>query len=196
MKSIAFSILIATALTGTVAAQTAPSTNATNDQSGQPAVNAPKTVTVFVPKGTLALVRTTRAYNSYSAKTGEKIEYELVNDLVVNGYVVAKSGDSAEGMVQEGQAGETGFYGIGQKAANLRVSVDAIYSFCGDTIHTDFDRSEFRQRQGFLGSNKDVQIVKGQLYVPIINRPQKVCGEPTTATPAPIPSSAIRSAEK
>jgi hypothetical protein len=160
------------------------------------AVNAPNTVRVFVPKDTLAVVRTTRAYNSYSAHTGEKIEYELVQDLIVNGYVVAKAGDTAEGMVQEGQAGETGFYGIGNKSANLRVSVDVIYNFCGDTIHTDFDRSEYRRRQGMFGSNKDVQIIEGQMYVPVVNRPQRVCGEPTSEAPAPIPSDAIRTATK
>jgi hypothetical protein len=154
-------------------------------------------VTVFVPKGTLAVVRTTRAYNSYSAHTGEKIEYELVQDLIVNGYVVAKAGDAAEGMVQEGQAGDAGgFYGIGYKAANLRVSIDAIYNFCGDTLHTDFDRSEYRRRQGLFGSNKDVEVIKGQMYVPVVNRPQKVCGEPTSAPPLPIPSDAIQTATK
>ncbi|MFY9781641.1 MAG: hypothetical protein WAJ85_14160 [Candidatus Baltobacteraceae bacterium] len=177
------------------ASSPAPAPAATQGAAAN-AVNAPNTVTVFIPKDTLAVVRTTRAYNSYSAHTGEKVEYELVQDLIVNGYVVAKAGDAAEGMVQEGQAGETGFYGIGNKSANLRVSVDEIYNFCGDTIHTDFDRSEYRRRQGMFGENKDVQIIKGQMYVPVVNRPQRVCGEPTAEAPAPIPSDAVRTATK
>ena len=47
-----------------------------------------------------------------------------------------------------------------------------------------------------FGENKDVQIIKGQMYVPVVNRPQRVCGEPTAEAPAPIPSDAVRTATK
>jgi uncharacterized SAM-binding protein YcdF (DUF218 family) len=146
---------------------------------------------VLVPKGTLVVVATTESTNSYSARTGSKIRYEVVQDAIVSGHVIAKAGDTAQGAVQEGEAGDTGVFGIGTKYANLRVSVDEVFSFCGDTIHVDFDRSEYRRRQGAFGSNKDVHIVKGQKYVALTDRVQKICGEVTTATPQPIPSDAL-----
>ena len=158
-----------------------------------PAVGAEPTVIVLVPKGIPLVVRTLEGHNSYSAQTGQKWHFELVSDLIVNGFVVARAGDDAEGGVQEAQQGKDDFFNY--KAANLRVGVDEIHSFCGDTIHVRFDRSEYRRKQGMFGSNKDVTVVKGQMYVPLVSRAQKVCGIATTATPAPIPSDAIRTAD-
>lgn len=97
--------------------------------------------------------------------------------------------------MKEGQAGESGFYGIGYKGANLRLGIDAVHNFCGDTIHVNFDRSEYRRRQGLFGSNKDVTVVKGQQYVPIVSYAQKVCSVATTATPEPLPANALKTAE-
>lgn len=111
-------------------------------------------------------------------------------DAIVDGRVVAKSGDTADGQVEEGQNGESG------KAANLRVSVDDVYNFCGDTVHVEFDRTESRKNQGVFGSKKDVRIGKGQRYVAVTDRPQRVCTEATTATPAPIPAEALRTNEQ
>jgi hypothetical protein len=153
--------------------------------------------TVLIPKDTIVVVRTIQDLNSYSAKTGAKLRYEVLQDVIVNGHVIAKAGDTAQGAVQEGQAGDAaGLFGLGYKAANLRVSVDEVYNFCGDTIHVDFDRSEYRRRQGAFGSNKDVQIVKGQKYAAYTDRVQRLCGEATTEAELPFPSDALRSATK
>jgi hypothetical protein len=157
------------------------------------AIGAESTVTVLVPKDTPLVVRTIEGHNSYSAQTGQKWHYELVNDIIVDGYVIARAGDDAEGGVQEAQQGKDDFFNY--KAANLRVAVDEVHSFCGDTIHVRFDRSEYRRKQGLFGSNKDVTIVKGQMYVPLVSRAQKVCGVATVAKPAPIPTDAIRTAD-
>jgi hypothetical protein len=153
--------------------------------------------TVLIPKDTIVVVRTIQDLNSYSAKTGAKLRYEVLQDVIVNGHVIAKAGDTAQGAVQEGQAGDAaGLFGLGYKAANLRVSVDEVYNFCGDTIHVDFDRSEYRRRQGAFGSNKDVQIVKGQKYAAYTDRVQRLCGEATTEAELPVPSDALKSATK
>ena len=154
------------------------------------------TETVVVPKATIVVVKTIQGYNSYSAKTGAKLRYEVFQDVVVYGHVIAKTGDAAQGAVQEGQAGETGVFGIGFKAANLRVSVDELYNFCGDTIHLEFDHSEYRRRQGAFGENKDIQISSGQKYASMTDRVQKVCGEVTDEAPNPLPSDAIQSSVK
>jgi len=157
------------------------------------AVGAEPTTIVLVPKDTPLVVRTIEGHNSYSAQTGQKWHYELVLDIIVNGYVVARAGDDAEGGVQEAQQGKDDPFNY--KAANLRVGVDQVHSFCGDTIYVRFDRSEYRRRQGPFGNNKDVTIIKGQMYVPLVSRAQKVCGVATAATPAPIPTGAIRTAD-
>ncbi len=161
--------------------------------SASTSVGSEPTTSVLVPKGVMLVVRTLEGHNSYSAQTGQKWHFELVNDLIVGGYVVARAGDDAEGGVQEAQQGKDDFFNY--KAANLRVGIDEVHSFCGDTIHVRFDRSEYRRRQGLFGSNKDVTITKGQMYVPIVSRAQRVCGVSTTATPAPIPADAIRTAD-
>jgi hypothetical protein len=187
VRTAATAALIAT-FAGPALGQSAPSSPA-------PAlpIGAEPTVTVLVPKGTPLVVRTLEGHNSYSAQTGQKWHFELVNDLIVNGYVVARAGDDAEGGVQEAQQGKDDFFNY--KAANLRVGIDEVHNFCGDTIHVRFDRSEYRRRQGLFGSNKDVTVIKGQMYVPLVSRAQKVCGVATNATPAPIPSDAIRTAD-
>jgi len=152
----------------------------------------PGVVTVNLPKGIPLVVETAESINSYSAATGEKIKYRVMQDFVVGGYLVAKAGDEAEGLVKEGQQGQAGFYGIGYKAANLRISVDKIYTFCGSTLQVDFDRSEYRRRQGFMGSNKDVDVVKGQRYVPVVDHPQQVCAVKTDEATLPIPKDALQ----
>lgn len=160
--------------------------------SASPVVGAPQgTTTVFVPKDTVVVVATAEAINSYAASPREPITYTVAQDVIVNGNLIAKAGDEADGQVLEAQQGKTGFYGVGYKAADLRISVDAIHNFCGDTIKMHFIRSEYRRRQGLFGSNKDVQIIEGQKYITTTAFPQKVCGQPTTETSTPVPSDAL-----
>lgn len=158
---------------------TAPAAGATPSPGAQ----------VLVPRGTLVVVTTNRGTNSYGDQTGSKLTFTLVQDVVINGYLIAKAGDVAEGAVANSQAGRDDFFT--QKAANLRISVDRIYNFCGDTLSTDFTRSEYRRRQGFLGSHKDVEIIKGQMYQVPTERAQRICAEVTTEQPAPIPAEAL-----
>jgi len=117
------------------------------------------------------------------------VVYEVVQDAIVNNHIIAKAGDEAEGQVQNAQAGEDSF--LQYKAANLRVSVDTVFNFCGDSIKMDFVRSEFRQRQGLFGSHKDVEIVKGQKYIAPTERAQRVCSQLTSEVPQPVPSDAL-----
>lgn len=156
----------------------------------------PPTEVVIVPKSTLIVVRAARGYNSYSESAGGKMRFEVVQDVIVNGHIVAKAGDTAQGAIQSDQSGNAGGpYGIGYKAANLRFSVDEVYNFCGDTLHVDYDRSEYRRRQGLFGAHKDVEVAKGQMYVPETDRVQRICGERTAALQLPIPDGALRMAD-
>jgi hypothetical protein len=152
--------------------------------------------TVWLPKGTLFPVQTMQSYSSYSAAPGGKIRYELVQDVYANGHLVAMKGDTAEGTVQNAMTGG-GFFGINVRGANLRVSVDKVYNFCGDTIAVDFDRSEFRRsRIGIIQpilpitlGDVDVHVIRSQQYVAFADRPQRVCGSPAPHAADVAPSS-------
>lgn len=158
------------------------------------------TVTMFVPKGTIFPVHTMQSYSSFSAAPGGKVRYELLDDVIVDNHIVAMKGDTAVGTIQAGENG-TQFLWFGH-GANLRISVDKVYNFCGDTIEVDFDRSEFRQMRGNLLSvilpiqpDKDVHIVRGQEYAAFANRPQKVCSIPTSQADPPGDSAALKTTD-
>lgn len=150
---------------------------------------SPATEQVLVPRGTVVVVRARHGINSYGAEAGAKLVFEVAQDVVVDGYLIAQAGDVAEGVIENAQEGQDDPFS--QRAANLRVSVDTIYNFCGDKIDADFERSEYRRRQGAFGSHKDVEIIKGQMYQVPTERPQKVCAVRTNEMPLPIPSSAL-----
>lgn len=174
-----------------VASTTFPATSAPPSPVPSASPVAPDTSeTVLLPRGTVIVVKTRHGINSYGQQSGVKVTYEVVQDVVVNGYVFAKAGDAAEGVIESAQQGENDFFSY--KAANLRLSVDTIYNFCGDKIDTDFERSEYRRRQGAFGSHKDVEIIKGQMYQVPTERAERVCAEKTTEQPLPIPSNALQ----
>lgn len=161
--------------------------------SPPPVTGAPQTTTVFIPKGTVIVVETTEGLSSYAAAPREPITYQVAQDVVVNGYIVAKTGDNATGMILESEQGKSGFYGVGYKAADLRVDAEVVNNFCGDALKIHFVRSEYRRRQGFMGSNKDITIAKDQMYAATVAFPQKICGTPTTETSPAIPPNALPS---
>jgi hypothetical protein len=154
-----------------------------------PAASASELQPVLLPRGTVVIVKILHGVNSYGQEAGAKLTYEVVQDVVVSGYVFAKAGDVAEGVIQNAQEGRDDLFST--RAANLRVTVDSIFNFCGDKIETDFVRSEFRQRQGLFGSHKDVEIIKGQMYQVPTERAQKVCAEPTTEISVSAPPNAL-----
>jgi hypothetical protein len=91
-------------------------------------VGAPAgTATIFIPKGTVIVVATLEGLSSYAAHTGEKLQYVVTQDVIVDGYKIAEAGDSAEGQVLESQSGEVeNQFGFGFKGGDLRVTVDVV----------------------------------------------------------------------
>jgi hypothetical protein len=147
--------------------------------------------TVLLPRGTLFVVATRRSYKSYGAQAGTKVTYEVAQDIVVNGYVVAKAGDAAEGQILNAREGKPGSFFSAREGANLRLSVDNVFSFCGDTLAMDFARSEYRRKQGLFGGKVDLEVSKGQKYLVPSDRVQKVCGEKTDEPSPPVPDDAL-----
>jgi hypothetical protein len=186
-RFLAFVVFVGIAIPAYAAVESTPAP-LTSSSPAATGSSAP-TQEAFVPRGTLVVVKTLHGINSYGEEAGAKVTYEVVQDVIVNGYLVAKAGDIAEGVIQDAQEGRNDLFTV--KAANLRVSVDSVFNFCGDTLHMDFVRSEFRQRQGLFGSHKDVEIIKGQMYQVPTERPQKVCAMKTSAQPLPVPAGAL-----
>lgn len=187
----------------TGASSTAEATGRTSTGASSTAVapgrTSRSTADNFLSKGTPIPVQAMSGYNSYAALAGEKLRYEVMEDVVVGGLVIAKRGDTAYGRAQEALRGGCTLsiiYCFSRQAASLRVSVDDVYNFCGDTIHVYFDRSEYRSvRTGFLHSNDNVVIAKGQAYLAVTDRPQRVCGETTSAPDSTPPETALQTSD-
>ena len=127
----------------------------------------------LVPKGTFIVVTVRRSYKSYGASTGTKITYDVEQDVIVNGFVIAKVGDVAEGEILNAHEASTNWFTGEHKGANLRVSVDKVYNFCGDTLDMDFARSEFRTKRGCLAETQMLKSLKGKCIKCQPNDPKK-----------------------
>jgi hypothetical protein len=173
------------------------------------ALGVTQPVTAHVPKNTPIVVQTYNAINSATFQTGERLAYTVVDDVIVNGTIIARAGDKARGVVQNAQQGKNvraGRAGMlfgpvahaagaaadkaASKGSNLRVSVTRVDTFCGGRIDLSFVRSEYHKPKRF-GKTTSVEIAKGQKYVAMVAHDTTTCGIATTRTPAPIPGDAL-----
>jgi hypothetical protein len=166
------------------------------DGLAQPPANAQP---VWLPKGTLFPIHTMQSYSTFEAKPYGKLRFELDQDVVVNGFLVAMKGDTAEGSFPTVMSGRS-FLIFRINGSLFQISVDKIYNFCGDEIDVDFDRTEYRTGRlgnffppliGLIPSDMDQHIIRGQQYVSFTSRPQKVCGVATTESSSSVPSAAL-----
>lgn len=174
---------------------------------------------VTVPAGTPVVVMTTAEMLSNKVRAKDAADYVLASDVIVNGHVVARAGDSASGVVKDARAGTATATRVGRglgrlagglvglsalggaiggaagssadKYANLRLTVDAVKTFCGDTLRVDFDRSEYHPSE--RDATTPVKVVKGQRYVATVATEQTVCGVATGDAPPAVPDDALRS---
>jgi hypothetical protein len=164
---------------------------------------------VVVAKNTPIVVQTYNEVNSATFHSGERLAYIVTQDVIVNGALIARAGDAADGTVLDAQQGKQRHAGaagaaagpIGMVAggtvnkyasqgADLRVSVTSVRTFCGGTIPLSFVRSEYHPPKRH-GKAETVQIAKGQKYVATVAADTTACAVPTTRTPAPIPGDAL-----
>ncbi len=174
---------------------------------------------VVVPAGTPVVVQTTAELLSNTVHAGDPAAYVVASDVIVNGHVVAHAGDPAAGIVKDARAGSAtatrigrglgrmvgGLVGAGalggalggaagsaaDRYANLRLTVESVSSFCGDTVRVSFDRSEYHPSE--RDAAKPVKVAQGQRYVALVAAEQTVCGTLTSAAPAAVPDDALRS---
>jgi hypothetical protein len=158
------------------------------DGLAQPPTNAQS---VWLPKGTLFPVHTMQSYSTFEARPNGKLRFELDQNVIVNGFLVAMKGDTAEGSFPAVMTGRNFFF-VAHSGSLFQVTIDTIYNFCGEKIDVDFDRTEYRSgRLGLVGANMDQHIIRGQEYVSFTSRPQRVCGVPTTEGNSPMTSTAL-----
>lgn len=167
------------------------------------------TTTAHVPKDTPVVVQTYNAINSATFHPGERLAYTVSQDVIVDGVIIARAGDMAEGVVEEARQGSkvhagTAAAALGpvgmvaggaankamSKGANLRVTVTKLDTFCGGHIELSFVRSEYHAPKRFHKMTA-VEIAKGQKYIAPVAHETTTCGVATTRTPAPIPSDAL-----
>jgi len=151
--------------------------------------------TLTIPRGTIMYVTVTKDIRVGGAGNNSevhKVKLEVTQDIVLNGFVVAKAGDLVEGEYTN-QNNITKRVFSTNESQEVALDVDDIVNFCGDTIHLEFERTFVGgARAGFMSFGvhaHDAVFAKGSILKAKTDRPQKnICAEATSATPAPAPS--------
>lgn len=163
-----------------------------------PPSGAPNFPSIYVPRGTVIPVTVTkdiRVGGAGSNSEAHKVKMEVTQDVVVNGFTVAKAGDLAEGEYTN-QNNITRRVFSTNESQEVALDVDDIVNFCGDTLHMSFERTFVGgARGGFMSFGihaHDAVFAKGSILRAVTDRPERsICAEKTTATPAPLPSPMI-----
>lgn len=171
--------------------------------AGQTAVtsatdSAPVTVSTFVPRHTVIPVRLGKDFRvgGYGDnKQTKTIKAEVAQDIIINGFLIAKEGDLAEGhLTTEKNVTKRVFSeNTSQEAA---LDIDDVVNFCGDTIHMQFERTFVGgARQGVLSFGPhahDAVFTKGSVLKASSDRVEKsVCAEKTAVSPPPLPDDMV-----
>jgi hypothetical protein len=153
---------------------------------------------IFVPRGTIVPVVVTkeiRVGGFGHSQEEHKVKFAVSQDVVVNGYVIAKQGDLAEGTYVT-QTNETKRVFSTNVSQELEVDMDDVVNFCGDTIHLEFSRT-------FVGGGRagafsfgphahDAVFSKGSVLKASTDRIEKsICAEKTTELPVAMPSDIV-----
>lgn len=153
---------------------------------------------VAVPRHTLVAVivqKDIRVGGFGDAREEKKVEFEVLQDVIVNGHIIAKKGDLVEGHYTT-QKNVTKRVFSSNVSQELALDVDDIVNFCGDTIHMQFERTFVGGgRAGFLSIGAhahDAVFSKGAVLKARTDRLEKaVCAEKTANLPLEMPSNVI-----
>jgi hypothetical protein len=158
---------------------------------------------VLVPRGTTLYVTVTKDIRVGGAGTNSevhKVKFAVTQDAILNGYVIAKTGDLAEGEYSN-QTNITKRFFSTNESQEVALDIDDIVNFCGDTIHLQFERTFVGgARGGFMSFGihaHDAVFAKGSVLKVETDRPERnICAEVTAEAPAPIPSPLVVSDEE
>jgi len=154
--------------------------------------------TVTIERGVIVPVLVTKevrvgAYGS--SQEEHKVEFAVDQDVIYQGYVIAKPGDLAEGHYDT-QTNQTKRQFESETSEEVDLYLDDLVNFCGDTVHLGFEKTFVGGiRSGFLSFGvhaHDAVVGKGDVLEASTDRTQKnVCAESTAQTPKPLPKNVI-----
>jgi hypothetical protein len=161
--------------------------------SATPQPAAPAT-TVTVERGIVVPVLVTKEVRvgaTGSAQGEHKVEFAVDQDVVYNGYLIAKSGDLAEGHYDT-QTNQTKREFETTSSQEIDFYLDDIVNFCGDTIHLGFEKKFIGGvRSGFMSfgvHQHDAVVGRGDVLEASTDRAEKnICAQATTETSKPLP---------
>ena len=124
-----------------------------------------------------------------------KVKFAVDQPVIVDGYVIAKPGDLAEGHYDT-QTNQTKRQFETETSQELELDIDDIVNFCGDTIYVQFVHTFVGgTRSGFMSfgvHQHDAAVSKGSVLAASTDRVQRhICAEPTTAAPPALPKNVI-----
>jgi hypothetical protein len=152
-----------------------------------------------IPRGTIVpilVVKDVRVGGLYGESQEEhKIKLRVAQDVIVGGYIVAKTGDVVDGHYDT-RTNITRREFSSNSSVELTLDVDDAVNFCGDTIHLEFERTYLGgARAGTLSfgwHSHDAVFAKGSILKASTDRREKaLCADKTTAAPAPLPSGMV-----
>lgn len=163
-------------------------------ESPQPAATA----TVTVERGVIVPVLVTKEVRvgaSGSSQEEHRVRFAVDQDVIYQGYVIAKPGDLAEGHYDT-QTNQTKRQFETTTSQEVDFYLDDIVNFCGDTLHVGFEKTFVGGvRSGFLSFGvhaHDAVVAKGDVLEASTDRAEKnICAEPTSETAKPPPKNVI-----
>jgi hypothetical protein len=165
------------------------------DASPQPAATA---TAITVERGVIVPVLVTKEVRvgaSGASQEEHKVKFVVDQDVIYQGYVIAKPGDLAEGHYDT-QTNQTKRQFETTTSQEVDFYLDDVVNFCGDTIHVGFEKAFVGGvRSGFLSFGvhaHDAVVAKGDVLQASTDRAEKtICAEPTTETVKQLPKNII-----
>lgn len=148
-------------LLGTLGAQQAPQASVPPVQPPAAASTAPalSTPASILQDGTPIKLQLVNKLDSHVAKTGDEIQFDIVNDVVVGGVIVLRRGSIATGLVTQAAASKT----MG-RAGRLNFTINDIKLVNGAKVPVRaFNRTS--------GENRTGEMVGMMLEMPIVSAP-------------------------
>ncbi|MGB8908034.1 MAG: hypothetical protein WCC84_04745 [Candidatus Cybelea sp.] len=159
-------------------------------ESPQPAETG---TTITVGRGVIVPVLVTKEVRVGAFGTSQeehKVKFAVDQDVIYQGYIIAKPGDLAEGHYDT-QTNQTKRQFETTTSEEVDFYLDDVVNFCGDTIHVGFEKTFVGGvRSGFLSFGvhaHDAVVAKGDVLEASTDRAEKnICAQPTTETAKPL----------
>ncbi|HUY41119.1 MAG TPA: hypothetical protein VMV82_06075 [Candidatus Dormibacteraeota bacterium] len=170
-------------------------------------MQTPRTTAISIPRGVVVPVLVTKdvrvgGNSSLNGVANTPVEFAVAQDVIWNGYVIAKAGDPVEGQFTN-ERNATGRVFSSSTSQEVDLGMDTLINFCGDTIHLHFTRTfvggSYNNHVvsfftfGLTGHHTNDAVFKaGKVLETRTDRFEKtICAEKTTALPLPLPTDMI-----